>query len=1038
MRQIQTKIPFDSIISRLPSVWPSYSEPMNSLVDLECQEDPSLDGIYYFDDESLKCRRWKYTSNYGMTPMNIILNVKPSVDTEYSGYSITSGCHCYGNEDYSREDAERFYDEFEYSGECNACKDGYETCSGFTMSFDTLSKWYYFFNEYYNLLTHYGHCDRIYTSALDYYNYESNTKYADQMIYGGNIDTYIALDEEFANKGGIVTVEIFNKATSKKEWVTIDTAHDEFIGDGTAIVNVEDKGFFRWICENVVPSFLIPYEYKDYWKRERLYYPDVVKWLAWFEERQLKAYETNAEFKEGDKGEIDTWNCKSEKVEDCCDCEDYFNRGGKKVYDLLKKWYDDVQDNIGKNKKVIEESLECLIPTLILPTTLTINVENLGEMSIFSSEYELGTDYRTARYGDSANTYSGTVVTVSGDSKILSSGACFTYDRYYMEKTYDENAFSSYTDMYIKENREDFCVSSVTFYAFDKDNKVYYTDKTSNTDAISDFKEQMQKIYPLISSENGWIALDGNLYEIKETEYGIYSDATSYLDGKKFSVSRDKDTNTPYTTINGKDIYAEFYGQENMFYFPFFLAADDDEKVMKKYKGFKRNELSKGLKYVDVEGFIFEIEESVSSIEINGSTGLKIAKYAIPEGEYLILSGDSGFIYNNPYYTSVDGAEGGTVNGEDVVKIPNYDDNIITYPFNRIQGVTKSQLYDLRGYNLLTDDIGNVIEGLYYIDKDDKPRRPKQGEEIEPLYQVGNVANLTRFKLTETDENKLGNNARNYFVGDIITKMVFYYKECDDNVPEEVVVTIEATEDGAKITQHPSSSTNASGYTSLSGITMSAKKMDEYISNHSDEVHVFLDDVFCDVTYLIGATLERKKGKKFVVANENNYHKGVEYTEAVRFIKTNTDYYLKKPNDFLNTLPLMRNKPQRHSISYPIYIYKMAQDMTTVENSQYETTYEVALAKFNTLANAYEYDSENFKTKYSSYNDMNKHNNTEVFPTFMEEYRLGSSSMENIKTDIYIDRGINAAFEKHLKLGEVSSLNDLVKYSNGYFKMMEN
>ena len=42
--------------------------------------------------------------------------------------------------------------------------------------------------------------------------------------------------------------------------------------------------------------------------------------------------------------------------------------------------------------------------------------------------------------------------------------------------------------------------------------------------------------------------------------------------------------------------------------------------------------------------------------------------------------------------------------------------------------------------------------------------------------------------------------------------------------------------------------------------------------------------------------------------------------------------------------------------------------------------------------------------------------------------------MQNVDGDIYINRGINAAFEKHLKLGEVTSMEALEQYGNGYFK----
>jgi hypothetical protein len=56
------------------------------------------------------------------------------------------------------------------------------------------------------------------------------------------------------------------------------------------------------------------------------------------------------------------------------------------------------------------------------------------------------------------------------------------------------------------------------------------------------------------------------------------------------------------------------------------------------------------------------------------------------------------------------------------------------------------------------------------------------------------------------------------------------------------------------------------------------------------------------------------------------------------------------------------------------------------------------------------------------------------FPVFREEYKFGNSVLQNVDADIYIDRGINAAFEKHLKLGEVTSMEALEQYGNGYFK----
>jgi hypothetical protein len=71
------------------------------------------------------------------------------------------------------------------------------------------------------------------------------------------------------------------------------------------------------------------------------------------------------------------------------------------------------------------------------------------------------------------------------------------------------------------------------------------------------------------------------------------------------------------------------------------------------------------------------------------------------------------------------------------------------------------------------------------------------------------------------------------------------------------------------------------------------------------------------------------------------------------------------------------------------------------------------------------------------YGYWEKYNGMVSAPVFRTEYDLWSSTPQNLKSDIYIDRGINAAFEKHLKLEEVHTMDALENYSNGYFKINE-
>ena len=55
----------------------------------------------------------------------------------------------------------------------------------------------------------------------------------------------------------------------------------------------------------------------------------------------------------------------------------------------------------------------------------------------------------------------------------------------------------------------------------------------------------------------------------------------------------------------------------------------------------------------------------------------------------------------------------------------------------------------------------------------------------------------------------------------------------------------------------------------------------------------------------------------------------------------------------------------------------------------------------------------------------------------MEDYQLGISFVANNNDNVYIDRGSATAFERHLRLSEVDTLQDLEEYGNGMFLMKE-
>ena len=390
MRTIQRTISLEPMTSRLPGVLPAYKDNV----------------LYYFDEESLKARDYEFTSNYGMIPVNIVLDEAPSAITEWDTVELVYDSHCYG----------------ETIGTDEICYEDpyYDELPKFTLSWEELSDWYKFFTDYYHLLNDWGHCGVVYSSATQYYTAESKNGYAPQLKYGAEEKTYNDMDELFNSRGGKVSLTTCTAtATTVVDGKVEYKCNFDKCSAHTIISEAVDSGFYNWICEHIIPSFVIPNQYKDYWRRDKLFYPDVIKWRGWLYDRSGYGGTTEEP--------LDIFQCSAST--DCCECEKWFKLGGNDILEKMNEWYDAIQKNIVSS---IEKE-NCAIPTIIMPLSVQVSIDDLGEFSIFSKEYELGIDYRTAEgYGQSANTRPGTVVTMGNDAMILTGGSGFSYDANYM------------------------------------------------------------------------------------------------------------------------------------------------------------------------------------------------------------------------------------------------------------------------------------------------------------------------------------------------------------------------------------------------------------------------------------------------------------------------------------------------------------------------------------------------------------------------------------------------------------------------------
>jgi len=61
--------------------------------------------------------------------------------------------------------------------------------------------------------------------------------------------------------------------------------------------------------------------------------------------------------------------------------------------------------------------------------------------------------------------------------------------------------------------------------------------------------------------------------------------------------------------------------------------------------------------------------------------------------------------------------------------------------------------------------------------------------------------------------------------------------------------------------------------------------------------------------------------------------------------------------------------------------------------------------------------------------------NTSLYATAKEEYLVGISEPPEVLSDIDIDRGQLSVLDKHMRLSEIKTIDDLVKYGNGYYNI---
>ena len=401
------------------------------------------------------------------------------------------------------------------------------------------------------------------------------------------------------------------------------------------------------------------------------------------------------------------------------------------MYDAMKSWVD--------NLDIISSMSDDLTPSLTASIGIFSNAENVGTYSFLTSDFTTNEDYSTASVSyNTSNSNSGTVVTYEGKPMILSSGSGSKFDSKFMEKSFDTNGWKDYSVKHFEDNAAlEGSTPSEYWYAY-KDDGTFVTGTSSSA-----VQSLLNTYHPLTTVQE--VFYDGELYPIFESEYGIYS-GNPYLDGNCYIVERDEITNTPYVSVNGTIAYATL-GDDGTYKFDFF----DKTYPLLPSSGDKGS-------FITIDGKNINVGDGVA-FEYNGYSGYVITHVGQIGSDAYYYNSESKILSQNVSSMLVSVSSSVCyVEGDFLVEV--YHGDATPKQGDIIVGTCPSILNLLESNDLLIDDIGNMIHGLYNVSSF-KTQQPPSGTVLELSYQEGNTNNVKQNTKTVTDDTKSENKKYN-------------------------------------------------------------------------------------------------------------------------------------------------------------------------------------------------------------------------------------------------------------------------------------
>lgn len=388
--------------------------------------------------------------------------------------------------------------------------------------------------------------------------------------------------------------------------------------------------------------------------------------------------------------------------------------------------------------------------------------------------------------------------------------------------------------------------------------------------------------------------------------------------------------------------------------------------------------------YVNSEGIFIEINGEIIQVKDNKIIVNKITYNKIDS--YSIIEGKRYFISNNNFITFKRNAEGteytlnNNINTDLGAKVTSANKDTIGY------NIKDNKVYVYKPYNeYSTSKISGYTESKLSSLLNYRRFKDDMGNELPGALKEDENGNII-----PPNENYLLDIP--YKVGNVSDLTVIEYN--DDKTPKTFFGNILTN-----ITYYDTSGETKTKIENSSEL--------ENIFNKTDEVH----NISCEIEYQMGAIFTKNEDEFCVISD------GVRYKDTVSVTKETCDYKLDDVSSFI------------------LYYYKF----------EYYNTFD----KYNEYCDAYVKTNKAYFEHDLIFNEGNEdeckktniyraeHDGMIYAPVFREEYKIGSSSLENIQSDIYIDRGFSSSFERHLNLLSVKSMEALENFGNGFYNIIE-